>query len=128
MYPFAKYLHVSAVVLSFALFQLRGFWMLRGSAQLERRWVRIVPHVVDAVLLAGGLWLAALLQQYPFVHGWLTAKVFGIIAYIVLGSIALRYGRTRRLRAAAYVAATAVFVYILAVARSRHPWPPAVWF
>ncbi len=63
------------------------------------------------------------LEQYPFVHGWLTAKVLALLAYIVLGAIGLRYGRTRRIRVVAWVAALLTFGYIVAVALTRQPLP-----
>ena len=66
-------LHRTAVILSFTLFALRGLWMLADSPQLQRRWVRIVPHLIDTVLLASAIGLTLILQQYPFVNGWLTA-------------------------------------------------------
>jgi uncharacterized membrane protein SirB2 len=95
--------------------------MLIDSPWLQQRWVRITPHVIDTVLLASAIGLALILEQYPFVHGWLTAKVLGLIAYIILGSIALKRGRTKPIRAAAWVAALAVFGYIVSVALTRHP-------
>jgi len=101
--------------------------MLRGSPLLQARLVRVLPHVVDTLLLASAVWLAVLLRQYPFVQGWLTAKVLGLIAYIVLGSYALRRGRTPRQRAAAFVAALVTAAYIVAVAVTRDPRGPLVW-
>jgi len=65
---------------------------------LARRWVRVLPHVVDTALLASAIALAVALGQYPLVNGWLTAKLAGLLAYIVLGSIALKRGRTRKIR------------------------------
>lgn len=118
-----KAIHVGSVALSFALFFIRGIWMIRGSAMLTRRWVRVVPHVVDTVLLASAIALAVLIRQYPFVEPWLTAKVLGLAAYIVIGTIALKRGRTKRVRVAAWVAAQAVFLYIVAVALTKNPLP-----
>jgi uncharacterized membrane protein SirB2 len=43
--------------------------------------------------------------------------------YIVLGTIALKRGRTRGVRAGAWVAALAVFFYILAVAFTKQVVP-----
>ena len=116
-----KHLHLTAVVLSFALFVLRGLWMLVESPQLQRRWVRIVPHLIDTVLLVSAIGLTLILQQYPFVNGWLTAKVLALIAYIILGSIALKRGPTQRIRAAAWIAALATFGYIASVALTHSP-------
>ena len=109
--------------MSYALFVTRGVWMLRESALLQQRWVRIAPHVVDTVLLVSAVALAALSRQYPFVNGWLTAKVIGLVVYIGLGTIALKRGRTRGVRIAAWIAAQAVFFYIVAVAITRQPLP-----
>ena len=115
------------MALSIAGFAARGVLMLRGSPLLQARFVRIAPHVVDSLLLASALWLSWLLQQYPFVDAWLTAKVLGLLAYIVLGSIALRHGRTRAARASAYAGALLAAGYIVVVALARDPRGPAAW-
>ena len=120
-------LHVGAATVSLALFLVRGVWMLADSPRLQGRWVRIVPHVVDTIFLVAGIALAVRIAQYPFVHAWLTAKVFALIAYIVLGTIALKRGRTRAIRAVAFVAALATFAYLVGVARTRHPASWLLW-
>lgn len=122
-YTLLHYLHVGSVALSGAGFLVRGIWVLQDSPVLARRWVRIAPHVVDTVLLASAIALALMLGQYPLVHGWLTAKVLGLIAYIVLGTIALRRGRTRAIRITAFCGALLVFAYIVAVATTKSVLP-----
>ena len=116
-----KYLHLAAVALSFTLFVLRGVWMMIDSAQLGRRWVRVLPHVNDTVLLAAGVWLAFMLRVAPGPSPWLTAKIVALLVYIGLGMLALRPGRAKRVRIAAWLAALAVFGYIVAVAITRSP-------
>lgn len=116
-----KWLHVGCAVLSIAGFAARGALMLAASPLLQARLVRVAPHVVDTVLLLSAVWLAAVLGQYPFVHGWITAKVLALLAYIALGTIALRRGRTRAGRAAAFGAALLVAAYIVSVALTRDP-------
>jgi uncharacterized membrane protein SirB2 len=83
--------------------------------------MRVLPHVVDTVLLASAIALALLLHQYPFVDGWLTAKLLALAAYIVLGSIALKRGPTRAIRAVAWIGALVALAYIIAVARVHDP-------
>ena len=122
-YLAVKYVHVAAVAISFALFFLRGVWMMRGSPLLARRWVRIVPHVNDTVLLAAGVWLAVLLRQVPGISPWITAKLVGLVLYIALGMLALRFLRRKGARIAAWLAALVVFGYIVAVAVSHDPLP-----
>ena len=126
-YFLAKNAHVGCVILSLGGFAARGALMLIGSPVLETRLVRVAPHVVDTLLLASAVWLAWILHQYPFVHGWLTAKVLGLVAYIVLGAIALRRGRTKGLRVAAFIAASATAFYIVSVALTRDPRGFLLW-
>jgi len=118
-----KLTHVACVIGSYALFFVRGVWMLRDSPRLRQRWVRVVPRVVDTILLASAIALVVMSRQYPFVAGWLTAKVVALAVYIGLGAIALRRGFTRAMRSAAWIAAQGVFIYIVAVALTRQVLP-----
>ena len=120
-----KTLHVGCVALSGIGFVLRGMSLMFAPRWLALRWVRILPHVIDTILLASALGLVWLSAQYPFEQAWLTAKVMALIAYIVLGSIALKRGRSMPVRLGAWFAALAVFAYIVGVALARSP---ASWF
>ena len=122
-YLAVKQVHVACVVLSLAGFVARGGLMLAGSPLLHAKLVRIAPHVVDTVLLASALWLSRVLHQYPFVHGWLTAKVLGLVAYIVLGALARRPGRTKAARTLALAGALLAAAYVVAVALTKDPLP-----
>ncbi len=119
-YLVLKAVHVTCVAVSYALFFVRGIWMIRDSAMLERRWVKVLPHVVDTLLLASAIALAIVLKQYPLAEPWLTAKVVALVLYIGLGMVALKRGPTRGARMVAWVAAQAVFIYIVAVALTRN--------
>lgn len=121
VYVWLKHLHVLCVVVSGSLFLLRGGLMLAGHGSLRWRVWRWLPHLIDTVLLGSAIGLAWRLHQYPFVHGWLTAKVLALVVYIALGSIALKRGRTLRIRALAFGAALLAFAFIVTVARTRHP-------
>lgn len=122
-YMLLKHIHMSFAGISFTLFFLRGIWSFSDSAIMRQRWVKVAPHVADTLLLVSALMLAFTIQQYPFVNGWLTAKFFGLVLYIVLGSVALKRGRSRNIRISAWLAAMAVFGYIVLVARSHNPFP-----
>lgn len=139
-YSLLKQLHLTTIAITLALFVLRGIWMMTASPRLHARWVRIIPHVNDTLLLTSGISLAILLQQYPLMHDWLTAKFFALILYIVLGtyalkdsdplqakarveSYALKRGKTRGQRIAAWIAALLVFGYMVAVAITHDPSP-----
>ena len=118
-YALLKFLHLACVAVSGTGFVLRGIWMLQRSPLLARRWVRVLPHVVDTALLASAVALAVMAEQYPIVHGWLTAKIVGLIAYVILGTIALRRGRTAGIRITAFCGALAAFAYIVSVAITK---------
>lgn len=126
LYLTIKYLHVTCVVLSISGFCLRGLLLLRNPALRrwhgERRWLRMLPHLNDSLLLAAAITLTVLIGQYPFVNGWLTAKILGLFAYILLGAYALRPGALPRLRIAAGIAAVAVFAWIVSVALTKQVW------
>jgi len=117
-----KTVHVTCVVMSYALFFARGVWMIVDSPMLSRTWARILPHVNDTLLLAAAIALAWMLRQYPFVDAWLTAKVIGLVAYIGLGTIALKARCPKPFRIAAWITAQFVFFYIVGVAITRNPF------
>lgn len=108
---------------SIGLFILRGLWMLQDALVTRGPWVRIVPHVIDTLLLASAIAMVVISHQYPLYESWLTAKVLALLLYIVLGMVALKRGKTKTVRAAAWLAAVATFAYIVAVAVTRMPLP-----
>jgi uncharacterized membrane protein SirB2 len=121
MYALIKYVHLFSVALSLTGFFLRGLLAMRDSPLLKARWIKVLPHINDTILLAAALSLAVMSDQYPFVSGWVTAKVLGVIAYIILGSLALRAGSSPRTRIVCWLAAMAVFGWIVSVALTRTP-------
>lgn len=123
LYLVLKTIHVSCVVLTINLFLLRGFWMLQDSARLQQRWVKTLPHVIDATLLSSAILLAWTLGQYPGVHAWLTAKILALLVYIGLGTVAIKRGKTKRIKVVAWLGAIMVFGYIVSVALTRQPLP-----
>jgi uncharacterized membrane protein SirB2 len=119
IYAAVKQLHLATVVLSWALFFLRGVWMISESPRLQARWVRVVPHVNDTILLVAGVYLATVVGLQP----WIVAKLVALVAYILIGMVAITRGRTKSVRVAAWVAAQCVFLYIVAVALRKDPLP-----
>lgn len=96
--------------------------MMKNSGLLHERWMRSWPHLIDTLLLASGVWMAFNLHLNPLDHPWLGMKLLALLVYIALGFIALRLGRTRRIRITAFVAAIACFAYIGLVAISKTAW------
>ena len=121
MYFAIKNLHVTCVVLSATGFLLRGLWMVTGSPLLRHKLTRVLPHIIDSLLLLSAIALAVMIQQYPFSAGWVTAKVFGLLAYILLGMMALKRGRTLAMRQRYFGLALLTYAYIVSVALTRNP-------
>jgi uncharacterized membrane protein SirB2 len=114
--------HIASVIASGSLFFLRGF----ALNVLGVRWVMATPvnflsYAIDTVLLTAALMLMSIVKQYPFVDGWLTAKVLLLAVYVVLGGFALKRSKTRKTRLVYWAAALAVFAFIFSIARAHNP-------
>lgn len=122
LYPLLRNVHISAVLVSGALFAARGFGLnVLGLSWMMARPLRYGSYAVDTILLAAAISLAALTRQYPFVDSWLTTKVALLVVYIVLGTFALKRARRRDTRLACWCAAMMVFAFIVGVAHTRDP-------
>ena len=117
-----KQLHVAFALLTACSFSLRAYWMLTGSPLLRGSRSRWLPHIIDTLLFATGLTMAIGLSISPLTHSWLAAKLIAIVVYAVIGSIALKRGRTRGARVAALVLSLLVLIYIFATALHHDPW------
>lgn len=117
-----RHVHMSAVFASGVLFLLRGL----GVNVFSAAWpmsapVRYLSYTIDTVLLTAALMLMTIVHQYPFVDAWLTVKVLLLVVYIVLGSFALKRGKTRAVRLGFYIAGLLVFAFIVSIARAHDP-------
>lgn len=119
-----KHFHLLTVAITAMMFVLRFYWFQARSPMLQRRWVRIVPHLNDTLLLLSGALLVAVTHFYPFTPqgNWLTEKLFGVIIYIVLGFIALgRRPRAQKIRWIAFIVALIALVVIVKLATTKMP-------
>ena len=124
-YPQIKAAHVVAVLCSGGLFLLRGALVLVGAPAAVRVAMaaptRYLSYGVDTALLTAALMLLTILPGAVFANGWLAVKLVLLVVYVVLGTLALRRGRTPAARRACYVAALLVFGLMLTVARTHQP-------
>ncbi len=121
MYMMAKHLHLTAVALSILFFVFRFIWSQFDAQALSKKWVKILPHVIDTILLASAIWLCVILSQYPFANAWLTFKLIGVVLYIVFGLFALKKAKSTVGRWAFFVAALAVLMATAMVAVTKQP-------
>lgn len=125
MYSTLKLIHLSAAIVTISGFALRGFWMLTESPNLQRRLVRIAPHIIDTIFLISGIGLILSLKLQVLAHPWLMTKLFALVVYVVLGTIALKRGKTPNVRLSAFLLALGTFAYIVGVALNKSVWS---WF
>lgn len=118
-----KLIHISTALISINLFLIRGFWVFRDSSmdkqRLSKKWVKILPHINDTILLITATYLAYSIQQYPFVDTWLTAKFIALLFYIVFGMFALKRAKEITNKALFFILALVTFSYIVGVALTR---------
>jgi uncharacterized membrane protein SirB2 len=112
--------HMTCAALSILGFVIRWIWMLRESPLLQNRVVKVVPHIVDTLLLLSAIGLVGVIGFGPNA-AWLSSKIAGLIVYVVLGVFALKRGRTKSARAVFGVLAIVVFAFIASVARMHNP-------
>ncbi len=116
-----KILHVSCAALSIAGFTLRGYWMIMDDPRLRSRFTRVLPHLLDTLLLASAIGMLVIWQANPLASEWLSAKIIALLLYIVLGMVAFRFGRTRSVRIVAFAMALLTVFYIVTVAYTKSP-------
>lgn len=111
-----KSIHIVTVCLSIAGFLLRAYWRFFKPDKLRQRYVQILPHINDTLLLISAIALAAMLGQYPFIHHWLTSKVVLLLIYIAAGSFALKNSHSTRTSFFALIIAISSFASIVFIA------------
>jgi uncharacterized membrane protein SirB2 len=116
-----RFVHIAAVTVSGSLFFLRGLLLFAGVSWAKAAPVRYLSYTIDTVLLTAALMLTTIMRQYPFVNGWLTVKLVLLAVYIGLGLVAFWKGRAQVVRFRAWLAALAVFGFIVSVARTHNP-------
>ena len=114
-----KTIHVSCVILSFSGFVLRGIWMLNDSPRLKARWSKVLPHLIDTALLISALLMLYVMNMSVLQNDWLIAKISALFIYILLGMVALKYARTKKVRGMAWFMGLIVFIYIASVALTK---------
>ncbi len=122
-YQTVKHIHMLAVALSGIFFLVRGRWMMQQSENLQKKWVKVLPHIIDSLLLLAALTLLFSGGWYHSLPSWIVAKILALIIYIGLGTMALKRGKTLEVRLICFVLAISVFVYMILVAISKSPVP-----
>jgi uncharacterized membrane protein SirB2 len=118
---FLKLIHVTCAFASIAGFALRGYWMAGDNPLLQHRVAKILPHTIDTLLLGSALALLFALHLSPLTQPWLSAKITALFCYIGLGMVALRFGRSKKMKVSACLLALLLAGYMVSVAYSKSP-------
>lgn len=122
VYAHLRTTHITLVLVSGALFALRGLGVLRAHTWPMAPGVRRLSYGIDTALLLAAVGLLQILHLNPLVEPWLQVKLLALLAYIVLGSFALKRARSPRARLVYLVAALACYGLMLVTARTHDPW------
>ncbi len=116
-----KTVHIVSVLTSGGLFAVRGLLLLNGKVWAMSAPMRYLRYAIDSVLLTAALMLATLLPSAVFANGWLAVKLVLLVVYVLLGSFALKRGRSLKTRWLCFTAALGVYAFMLSVARAHQP-------
>lgn len=114
-------LHFSLALLSVSGFLLRFGWTFTAPDMLQRKWVRIAPHVVDTLLLTAGVILIFNLPQGAGT-AWLWAKLAALLGYIGFGILALRGAGQARLLGGGGALLCVAYIFVVAYTRQVVPF------
>jgi len=128
-YLLLKQIHASLALLSISGFILRWSWRMMRSELSQLKSVRIVPHVVDSILLATAIMLSFMVEEGSLSRAWFTAKIAGLVLYILLGMAAMRSAPAIARSVPAFAASVLVFAWIASVAKTKSPFGFLIyWF
>jgi uncharacterized membrane protein SirB2 len=118
-----KTLHMIFAALSICSFVYRGILKIASPDKLNRKWLKVLPHINDTLLLFSAVYLVIASQQYPEMFNWVSAKIVALLFYIIFGLFTLRFSKTVPATVVSFILALATFVYIVAVALTKQAWP-----
>lgn len=110
---------MTLAVISIFLFTLRFAWTLLESKNLQRKWVKITPHIVDTLLLVVGIYMAVSLALNPVEQLWLGEKILALLAYIFTGYYTLKLARNRTMQIIGYLGAMGWIMLIVRLAMTK---------
>lgn|SRR5690554_442834 len=115
-----KHIHMTCALISIIFFSVRAIWAFNGSALLQKKWVKITPHIVDTILLFSAICLAIAWVQNGALPAWISAKLIGLVAYIFFGVMTLKKAKNAQQRFAYFALALLTFAYIVGVAFTKN--------
>jgi uncharacterized membrane protein SirB2 len=119
MYIALKHLHLTLIAIAFGLFLLRSFWLITGSAQLQKKLFKILPHPINLIMILSGF-AVAFAAHFPLSSPWILAKLGALVVFVILGLLTFKQ-TTKSKQMLFFSAALLTFVYIGSVAVTKSP-------
>jgi uncharacterized membrane protein SirB2 len=121
MYTGIKHFHLLLIGLSVGLFLIRFILSEMKSPILQKKWLKILPHLVDTLLIVSAVTLCVLIEQYPFVNAWVTEKLLALLLYVFMVTLALKMARTVFMKYIGLLGAISWVAFAGMVAVSKQP-------
>jgi uncharacterized membrane protein SirB2 len=86
-YELIKMLHMTMALLLGAVFLLRGGLLLAGSTWQQKTPIRILPHIISAVLIVAGIMLTKAMGGVP---SWVWLKFGLLFVFLILSGITFK--------------------------------------
>ena len=118
-YLLIRQLHILTAALSVTLFTIRFLLLVRSPTWQPNRWLKVLPHVNDSLLLILAILLCIIIQQAPLITPWLTEKVAAVTLYILAGMFALKWSKTRLSKIIWFIIAIFMFAYAANIAINK---------
>ncbi len=93
---------------------------MRGYPAPQETWVRVLPHIVDGLLLLSAIGMIAVSPRWDW-STWTSSKLGMVAVYIVLVLTVFRDGRSRWQKGLAWALALLLFLQITSVAVLKLP-------
>ena len=122
MYASLLLLHKLAVLTSIVVFFARGLGLIYNREWVKRKPVKIVPHIVDTLLIASAIGIVVV-TPFAFSEPWILLKLIGVLVYVVLSAVVFKIAQSRVQRALFWVLNLAVLFFLVAVAVEKQAWP-----
>ncbi|OUS39195.1 regulator SirB ['Osedax' symbiont bacterium Rs2_46_30_T18] len=123
MYIILKHSHLSLMLISVSLLIIRTLAVTVNAQWLQKKWAKILPHVIDTLLLLSAIALMITIEQYPGADHWLSAKIIALFGYITFGTLAIKGNKNAASRIGMLLIALSFIVYMMIVAISKNPMP-----
>lgn len=117
-YMALKHLHMLSVALLGVLFLFRGVLLVNGSALLQARLLRVLPHVISTFLLLSGI---GMVIEFGSLPSWVVTKLILLVFFILCGVMAFQRADKRSAKLGWFVLGLLTYGFIASVAVTRQP-------